>query len=220
VYLINICNLTKQFNHTLLFKNLTFTIKKGEILGIVGQSGAGKTTLLKLLAGLTKPDKGDVIYLLKKALSIKLLRKERDFNRLFGFSTQESSFYENLTVKENLSFYASFYFSKVNEHYLHQLLEYFDLIYHKDTIAKHLSAGMQKRLDIICAIIHNPRLLFLDEPTAHSDAKTRNKIWRLIEHANSKGATIVITSHLIDELMKHTHRTLFIHKHKLIEHAK
>lgn len=213
-YIIHASDLTKSLHGRTLFQDLNLGIHEGEILGIAGKSGAGKTTLLRTLMGLYKADGGKVLYNLKKPAPVAALRNEPKFERLLGYSAQEGSFYENLTVKENLLFYAQFYFDEVPLKYIRSLLEEVDLYEHKDTISKRLSAGMQKKLDILCAMVHKPRFLFLDEPTAHLDVDSRRQILHLIRSINEIGTTVVVTSHLLDELQGLCHRVVLLDQTK------
>ncbi len=223
--IISCKNVTKQFSDQKVLEDLNFDIQNGEILGITGFNGAGKTTFLKILIGAEKYDRGEISYFLKdKFISLQELKKMPEiFYRIFGFSNQDGSFYEKLSVEENLELYASLSHlseEQANEN-IQKLLKFTGLENKKDAIAETLSSGMQKRLDIACSLVHNPRVLFLDEPTAHLDPHNRATLWRLIGEINKQGKTIVITSHFLGELRNTCHRIAMVHNKKMvIHHAK
>lgn len=203
-------HLSKSFKKNLILNDISLNIKKGEILGIIGLSGAGKTTLLNLLIGFLKPDLGSI--------SLKLGVNE-DPKRLFGIATQEMSFYNKLSVEENLFYFADLYDLDVvvsRENITH-LLDMLDLTSAKNTLAENLSKGMKKRLDIACSLIHNPKILILDEPTSDLDPIRRDELWDMIKRINSKGTTIVLSSHFILELESLCDRIGVLHKGKILK---
>ena len=188
-----------------MLKGLSFSIHKGEILGLIGSSGAGKTTLLNLLVGFIKPNKGTI------KVSVPYKGQQKQFNvtnkpllvnKLYGFASQRPSFYEKLSVRENLNYFGSMYglspnAVKKNADILLRLLE---IRTSQHVLAENLSGGMKRRLDIACALIHNPNILILDEPTADLDPVLRNQIWEIIKRINQRGTTIILSSHHLNEL--------------------
>jgi len=197
--LISVENLTKKFNREMVLHSLVLHIYKGEIIGIVGGSGTGKTTLLKTLVGELAADAGMVIYHFKERVKVTALTGKSAFYSIIGFSPQESSFYDHLTVEENLFFYSRLYGLSGGQN-TRNLLFWVNLYNKKATRAKDLSGGMQRRLDIACALVHHPRILFLDEPVAHLDPINRKQIWALISKLNHAGTTIVMTSNFEEEI--------------------
>ena len=191
-------------------------VLRGEIFGIIGVSGVGKTTLLSSFTTVIKPDSG--ILMFNFGSGLKPINKKNIllYKSLIGFSSQEGSFYPELSVFENLRYFASLYsVNKVNER-VSEVLKLVDLLKFKDTKASKLSGGMQKRLDIACAIIHKPKLLLLDEPTADLDPMMRNHIWDIIHKINKEGTTIIVASHFLDELEKSCDSLAMIHNKRLI----
>lgn len=194
-----------SLNHRKILSNISLNVYENEILGVVGVSGSGKTTLLMTLLGLLKPDSGEIMFRhkTKDAYIYKSIFSNLDYFRShIGFSTQQPSFYSKLTVLENLTFFGRMYSLKDKQ--LRQrisiLLDLFELKDHKNKTAEELSGGMQKRLDMAIAIIHNPLILVLDEPTGELDPLLRKEMWFLIEKINKSGKTIILSSHFIDEM--------------------
>jgi len=230
--LISFKNVKKSFNGKQVLKGISFEIKKGEIFGIIGKSGIGKTTVLNSMVGYLPIDSGEIsfnvrgeskefekkICLIKnKTLTLSecmdLVRKE------FGFSTQFPSFYNNLSVYENLDFFASIYGVKkeYRKERINKMLELFGLKDSGDALACELSGGMQKRLDIACALIHDPFVLVLDEPTADLDPVLRRGIWELLKKINKAGKTIIIASHFVNELEDVCDRVAILHEGAIIK---
>jgi len=197
--------LHKDYGERPVLKGLNFEVRRGEILGLIGASGAGKTTMLNLLVGFIPATKGGVYVNVprkNKAERYNVSKKPLLVNKLYGFASQRPSFYEKLTVRENLTYFGSMYglspdAIKKNSDILLRLLE---LQVSQHVIADNLSGGMKRRLDIACALIHNPSILILDEPTADLDPVLRNQIWEIIKRVNMRGTTIVLSSHHLNEL--------------------
>ncbi|MFH1682923.1 MAG: ABC transporter ATP-binding protein [Candidatus Woesearchaeota archaeon] len=218
INIISLKNIEKSFGKNTVLNGITCEIKKGEVVGIEGESGAGKTTLLKILVGYLDFDKGKISYTLKKkAYDLEELKKFAEFYSSVGFSNQECSFYDHLDVEENLSFYGAMYKLKKEEvdKRIKELLPLVNLTGKETILAGNLSAGMQKRLDLACALIHEPKIIFLDEPTAHLDEKNRRDIWKLIQKLNKRGITAVVTSHFSKDLKRYCNRNYTIKKGKL-----
>jgi ABC-2 type transport system ATP-binding protein len=206
--ILKITKLNKAFGRKAILKNINLDVYQGEILGIIGASGSGKTTLLNTLIGFVQPDEGKVLFKAQKAININkeeyqsFSSNEKSVKNMYGFAAQFPSFYEKLTVKENLEYFGELYdlskdTRKANSETLMKLM---DLQNSSNVLAKNLSGGMERRLDIACAMMHNPKILILDEPTADLDPFLRNNIWNLIEKINKKGTTIILSSHHLSEL--------------------
>ncbi|MBS3143889.1 ABC transporter ATP-binding protein [Candidatus Woesearchaeota archaeon] len=207
-------DITKIFGKNVILDNLELEIPYGEIFGIIGKSGSGKTTLLSILVGFLNPERGKVFF--------QGLELRDNYNKVmeqFGFTAQEGSFYPKLTVKENLEYFGTMYnlSSASIKNRIPELLRLVNLQDDKDKLASELSSGMQKRLDIACAIIHNPKVLILDEPTEDLDPGLRREILRLLKKINKeKKVTIVITSHLLEEIEQICTRLAILHNKKIL----
>jgi len=210
---------SKIFGHKFILNDISFEINQGEIFGIIGSSGCGKTTLLTALVGFIKAEKGDIKFRNIKVLNEgddksfrSIYKSSNDMKKAYGFAPQDPSFYQNLTIKENLNYFGSLYnlsgrSIKSNTGYLLNLI---GLTQSQHVIAKELSGGMQRRLDIACSLIHDPEVLILDEPTADLDAINAKKIWNLLKIINQRGTTIIIASHHIAYLDNFCDRVLIL----------
>lgn len=195
--ILKFISVSKKFGDKTILNNLSFEIYKGELFGLIGQSGAGKTTLLRTLIGYYTPDKGTIIYKGKD------VTKNRHFIRkTFGFATQDSCFYEELNLPDNLE-----YFGTMNgiprqeiKQKTEELLKLVDLWEHKNLKASQLSGGMQRRLDLAISLIQNPEFLILDEPTTGLDPLLRKHMWATIKRINHTGVTIIMSSHILEEM--------------------
>ena len=223
--IINVKDLSLSFGKRKVLNNINLEIKKGEIFGIIGMSGAGKTTILRSLIGYLRPDHGNVMFRPSTLLSLKsasvfepVSKEQKQVKKVFGFATQNTSFYPSLTIEENLKYFGSLYgLSKdVTKTNINMALELVGLLEYKKIQAAHLSGGMQKRLDIACALIHNPSVLILDEPTADLDVTLRKQMWSLIRKINEKGTTIIIASHFLDELEILCDRIAILHDNRIL----
>jgi len=214
---IQFFNITKIFGKNVVLDNLNMDIGYGDIYGIIGRSGSGKTTLLSILVGFIKPEKGRIFFKGQEITSdLPDLVKQQ-----IGFTAQEGSFYPKLTVKENLEYFGTLYnLSSVEiEENIPKILKLVNLEKDEDKISAELSSGMKKRLDIACAIIHDPKLLILDEPTEDLDPLLRKEVLNLLKKINKeKDVTIIMTSHLLEEIEQVcTHLAILHDKEIMIE---
>ncbi len=199
--LIQLKGVSKEYRTNKVLEDINITIQEGDIFGIIGQSGSGKSTLLNLIAGFLRPSEGEVLYFSKIDHQPKDLQRHfHKIKRHMGFTPQHSSFYPKLTVKENLLHFGQLYGIEKNTLIANakNLLQFTGLYEHRDKLAEHLSGGMQKRLDLACSLIHKPKVLLLDEPTADLDHLLQEDIIRLIQEVNKQGITIVIASHHLE----------------------
>jgi len=216
--LIQIQNLTKRFHNKEVLKNINLDIKKTEIFGLIGMSGSGKTTLLNLIIGFYSPEAGSIYYNHKGKL-IKTEENMKFIHQKFGFAPQQPSFYPKLTTFENLEHFGSLYniSRPIIRRNIKKLLRLTKLQNSKDVLAGELSFGMQKRLGIICALVHKPDVLILDEPTADLDPILREDILNLILRIKQKGITVIIASHFLDDMEELCDRVGIIKNGKILK---
>ncbi len=200
---IKLKEVNKRYHKHKVLEKVNLKIDEGDIFGIIGESGSGKTTLLNLIAGFVEPSSGEVVYMSKINNQEKNLHKNlHKVKKHIGFTSQHNSFYHKLTVKENLLHFGKMY--KINRKTLidniKALLHITQLYEHKEKIADHLSGGMQKRLDIACSLVHKPKILVLDEPTADLDPILQKETLRLLQEVNKQGVTVIIASHHLDSI--------------------
>ena len=187
--MIEINHVTKQFGTQKILKDVSLHIKKGTIFGLLGPNAAGKTTLIRMLCGLISIDEGNI------SINKKPIKESK---RDFGYVAQYFGQYEELSVWENILFYAEMY-GIYNSDRLHMLLSRYDLKRYKDVKASSLSGGYKRRLALVCALAHNPKILFLDEPTAGIDPVTRKLLWDDFYELSQEGKTLFITTHYMEE---------------------
>lgn len=186
--------MTKSFGKFTAVDSLNITIHEGEIYGLLGPNGSGKTTTIKMLCGLLSPTSGQAT-ILGESIPCKPLMIN------VGYMPQETALYLDNTVHENLSFFAGIYglsknqFQKQEE----QMLKFIDLEKWRDTLISTLSGGMKHRVSLACALIHGPKIVFLDEPTVGVDPELRVTFWGFFKSMVKKGTTVIITTHYIDE---------------------
>lgn len=191
---VEVKNLTKKYNKkSIALDDVSLDIKEGEILGILGPNGSGKTTLINSILGLIKYQKGD-IKLFSKSL-------DNETKSKIGIVPQELAFFDTLSTEENIDFFCSLYIkdSKLRKQYVKEAIDFVALNGHEKKTAKSLSGGLQRRLNIACGIVHKPTLIFLDEPTVAIDPQSRNFILEGLKNLNKNGATIVYTTHYMEE---------------------
>ncbi len=188
-------NISKEFNGTAAVQALSFYVPKGTIFGFIGPSGSGKTTTMRMLTGYYRPTSGEVRVLGRSPE--KFTRTDREN---IGYLPQSFGLYPNLTVWENLNFAASIYGLPVARHErLMEILEFVELDKDGNKLANQLSGGMQRRLNLAATLIHDPDLIFLDEPTAGIDPVLRNKFWDHFRELQAQGRTLFITTQYVGE---------------------
>lgn len=200
---IQLKEVSKSFGRKTIIQDVNLTIKDGEIWGVLGNSGSGKTTLLNLLSGFLQPSVGEIGYFSRIDNQPKnLYTNFHKIKRHIGFTPQHSAIYPKLTVKENLLHFGQLYGLKKETiiENAKSLLHFTGLYEDRDKIADHLSEGMRKRLDIMCSLIHKPRILFLDEPTANLGPIAERDVLALIEAVNAQGVTVVMASHNLENV--------------------
>ncbi len=188
--------LTRRFGDLVAVDHLDLTVRAGELYGFLGPNGAGKSTTLRMLCGILEPTEGE-----GRVLGIDLRRDPERVKSTIGYMSQRFSLYDDLTVDENLTFYARVYMVPRAERAarIHQMVRLADLAGRERQLAGQLSGGYRQRLALVCALVHRPRLVFLDEPTAGVDPVSRRTFWALIRRLADTGTTILVTTHYMDE---------------------
>lgn len=201
-------NLEKKYGNFYAVKNNSFCIQKGEIFGLLGPNGAGKSTSFKMMCGLAKPTNGTA-----RIMGIDITKDPEKARSNLGYMAQKFSLYGSLTVRENLEFFASAYGIKFKNRAsrVKEIIEVFGLKDYADQKSEELPLGLKQRLSMACALIHNPPVLFLDEPTSGVDVLTRRDFWNHITSLARKGVTILVTTHFMDEAEYCDRISLFYH---------
>ncbi len=212
--IIEVKNLTKKFGEFTAVNDISFSVEKGEIFAFLGPNGAGKTTTIKMLTTLLSPTEGEV------RVNEFSLRDERDAVRhSFGIVFQDPSLDDDLTAYENMDFHAILYGQGASKRKkrIEELLKLVDLWERRADLVKNFSGGMKRRLEIARALIHTPKIIFLDEPTVGLDPQTRNHIWSYVVNLSKKeGVTVFLTTHYMEEADKMADRVVVIDHGKII----
>lgn len=188
--------LTKRFGDFIAVNKISFKVEKGEIFGFLGANGAGKTTAMRMLCGLSIPSSGT-----STVAGFDVYRQTEHIKQNIGYMSQKFSLYEDLTVKENIRFYAGIYGmsrAAIKEK-MAVLLEQLKMTDEENSLVKSLPLGWKQKLAFSVAILHEPKIVFLDEPTGGVDPVTRREFWNLIYDAAAKGITVFVTTHYMDE---------------------
>ncbi len=191
---ISIKNISKKFKDVVALKNISFEVKEGELFGLIGPDGAGKTTLFRVLTTLLIADEGTAT-----VADFDVLNEYKDIRNNVGYMPGKFSLYQDLTVEENLEFFATIFGTTIEENY--DLIEdiYVQIAPFKDRRAGKLSGGMKQKLALCCALIHKPKVLFLDEPTTGVDPVSRKEFWKMLKRLQQKGITILVSTPYMDE---------------------
>lgn len=195
--------LTKRFGELVAVDALDLELQAGRIYGLLGPNGSGKTTLIRCLVGLAKPSSGEA-----RVLGVKMPDRE-NLSRI-GYMTQADGIYIELSVWENLRFFAALSGQR-DRAVMDEILEIVDLASRRNTPALNLSGGMRRRLSLACALVHRPTVLFLDEPTVGIDPALRVQFWTYFRKLASEGATLVVSSHVMDEADRCDELLLMLH---------
>lgn len=194
--IIKVVNLTKKFGNFVANDKLNFEVKKGEVFGFLGANGAGKTTAIHIMCGLSKPTSGKV-----SVAGFDIYSQSELIKKNIGYMSQKFSLYEDLTVYENIRFYGGIYGMKRKaiRTKVDKLLEEIGIMKYRNSLIASLPLGWKQKLAFLIAIIHEPDIVFLDEPTGGVDPITRRQFWDLIFKASHKGITVFVTTHYMDE---------------------
>ncbi len=188
---IQVSNLWKKYKEVEAVKGISFDVEKGTVFSLLGPNGAGKTTTVEILIGVRKRTSGEV-----KVLGEDPERFSKETKKKLAVVFQETAIFENLTPYEILKFFKKTYEGDSN---IEEILKYLDLWNQRKTLAKHLSGGQRRKLLIGTILVHDPELIFLDEPTTSLDPASRRNIWRVIQDLKAKGKTIFLTTHYMEE---------------------
>ncbi|HVL67548.1 MAG TPA: ABC transporter ATP-binding protein [Vicinamibacterales bacterium] len=208
---IEVRRLTRRFGEFLAVDDVSFDVQKGEIFGFLGSNGAGKSTTIRMLCGLLRPTSGTA-----HVGGVDVAADPEGVKRRIGYMSQRFSLYELLTVDQNIAFFGGIYgldrgrLARRREF----VLDMAGLRGREQTLARDLSGGWRQRLALGCAVLHEPPILFLDEPTGGVDPLSRRQFWRLIDELSAAGVTVLVTTHYLDEAER-CHRVALIHAGRL-----
>lgn len=188
--------LTKRFGDFVAVNEITFDVSKGEIFGFLGANGAGKTTAMRMLCGLSIPTSGEAT-----VAGFDVYKDPEEIKKNIGYMSQRFSLYEDLTVKENIEFYGGIYglSDKQLKDKIKELTEELGLVKETNSLVRSLPLGWKQKLAFSVAVVHQPQIVFLDEPTGGVDPSMRRQFWDLIYSASERGITIFVTTHYLDE---------------------
>jgi ABC-2 type transport system ATP-binding protein len=194
---VSLQNVHKTYDKVPVVNDLSFTIESGEMFGLLGPNGAGKSTTIRMLTTLTRPSSGQI-----EVAGYNVVRNRQQVKENIGVVLQQISVDADLTVWENMELHGRLHHipNPRRQRMINQWLEYVELADRRDSLVKTLSGGMKRRLQIARALLHEPKVLFLDEPTVGLDPQTRRRLWEIIRDLNKQGMTMLLTTHYMDEV--------------------
>jgi ABC-2 type transport system ATP-binding protein len=209
---IEVANLVKRFGPFVAVDGLGFEVEEGEVFGLLGSNGAGKSTAIRMLCGLLTPTSGTA-----RVLGLDVGKQAEALRRRIGYMTQRFSLYDDLTVKQNLDFFGGVYglHGRAMGARREWALDTAGLTGKEDLLTRSLPGGWKQRLALACAVLHEPRVVFLDEPTGGVDPLSRRRFWQLIDAMAGKGVTLIVTTHYLDEAER-CDRIALMHAGKLV----
>ncbi len=212
MFAVKVEHLTKKFGKFTAVDNVSFEVAKGEIFGFLGPNGAGKSTTIRMLCGILTPTSG-----LGLVAGFDIAKEPEEVKQNIGYMSQKFSLYEDLSVEENIDFYAGIYSIKKEERpsVKERILGVTNLQGQEKMLAGELPTGLKQRLALGCAIVHQPPILFLDEPTSGVDPISRRQFWDLIRNLSRNGTTVFVTTHFMDEA-EYCNHIAFIASGKLV----
>ena len=210
---IDVHGMTKRFGERTVVNRIGLEVRRGEIYGFLGPNGSGKTTFIRMLCGLLRADEGS-----GTCLGYDVIRESESIKSEVGYMTQRFSFYEDLSIAENLDFVARMFAVKNRREAVERSLQRLGLAERQQQLAGQLSGGWKQRLALAACLIHQPKLLLLDEPTAGVDPKARREFWEQIHQLAAEGLTFLITTHYMDEAER-CHRVAYIAYGRLLTHG-
>jgi ABC-2 type transport system ATP-binding protein len=201
-------NLTKRYGQLVAVNDVSFSIEKGEIFGLLGPNGAGKTTTVEMIEGLRKPDSGSI-----EVCGIDALKELGKIKEIIGVQLQTTTLYDKIRVKEVIELFGGYYRKSLPTG---QILEEVSLTDRKDSFVSTLSGGLQQRLAMALALVNDPEVLFLDEPTTGLDPQARRNVWSIIEDLKGREKTVILTTHYMEEAEQLCRRVGIIDQGKII----
>jgi ABC-2 type transport system ATP-binding protein len=193
---IQVAGLSKRYGKIEALRGVDLRVPEGAVFGLVGPNGAGKTTLIKALVGALRPSEGEV-----RVLELNPLKDRAELRRRVGYMPQSPALYEDLPARANVEFFGAAHRVPGLKKKTEEVLELADLTARADDPVYKLSGGMKRRVSLACALVHRPRALFLDEPTAAVDPQLRHRLWNTFRELAGEGTTLFISTHLMDEAM-------------------
>jgi len=212
-FAIDVKGMTKRFGERTVVNKIDLQVRSGEIYGFLGPNGSGKTTFIRMLCGLLRADAGN-----GTCLGYDVIKDSEEIKKQVGYMTQRFSFYEDLSIVENLDFVARMYSMKNRKEVVQKSIERLGLVERQKQLAGELSGGWKQRMALAACLIHNPKLLLLDEPTAGVDPKARRDFWEQIQLLAADGLTVLITTHYMDEAER-CNRLAYISYGNLLTHG-
>ena len=194
MHAIEVAGLTKSYGKIETLRGVDLTVPEGMVFGLVGPNGSGKTTLIKALVGALRPSGGEV-----RVLGLEPLKDRTELRRRIGYMPQSPALYEDLSAHDNVEFFGAAHHTPELRKKAVEVLEFTDLTERAGDAVHTLSGGMKRRVSLACALIHRPRILFLDEPTAAVDPYLRSRFWKTFRELAESGVTLFISTHLMDE---------------------
>ena len=212
--ILSIQNVTKKYGEKVIIENENFSVYKGDILGFIGPNGAGKSTSINIISTLVSPDNGSILFH-GQDISSNML----NYKKSLGIVPQDLAIYEDLNAYDNVAFFCSLYGIRGMElkEKVKKALEFVGLWDRRKDLPSKFSGGMKRRLNIACAITHEPELLIMDEPTVGIDPQSRNKILEAVKELNRTGTTVIYTSHYMEEIEALCNRIVLLDKGNVIE---
>lgn len=209
---IEVEGLVKRFGAFVAVDRISFRVRRGEIFGLLGPNGAGKSTTIRILCGLLLPTEGRV-----RVDGLDVLTQAEHVKRRIGYLSQRFSLYEDLTVEENVEFFSGLYGvpRERRRERLEEVLQMVGLAERRRALVRVLPGGWKQRLALACALVHEPPILFLDEPTSGVDPIARRQFWEMIVRLSEAGHTILVTTHYLDEA-EYCHRLALLHRGKIV----
>lgn len=201
-------NLTKKYGQLIAVNDVSFSIEKGEVFGLLGPNGAGKTTTVEMIEGLRKPDSGSI-----EVCGIDALKEPGRIKEIIGVQLQSTTLYDKIRVKEAVELFGSYYQKSIPSK---EILNEVSLTDKKDSFVSTLSGGLKQRLAMALALVNDPKVLFLDEPTTGLDPQARRNVWGIIEDLKGREKTIILTTHYMEEAEQLCQRVGIIDQGKII----
>ena len=206
--IIEVNNLEKKYGDVNAVNGISFSVEKGEVFGILGPNGAGKTTTVEMIEGLRKPNSGTI-----NVCNIDALKEPQRIKEIIGVQLQATSLYDNIRVKEAIELFGSYYKNSLPAE---QIMEEVSLMDKKNSPVSKLSGGQKQRLSVGLALVNDPEIIFMDEPTTGLDPQARHNVWSIVEKLRERGKTVVITTHYMEEAEQLCHRLAIIDQGKII----